>query len=140
MVYPAPVKLPLGRMAEHVGWGRPSPLGLTINDRYGLWLAHRVVFLVNAPLGLVTTTTTHPCSTCADTPCVSACPVGAVSVDHGFDVHACSRFRLTRDSPCANRCLARLACPVGAEYRYPENQMRHHYRTGLLSIQQFYQA
>ena len=138
LVYPSDAHLPLGRMAAHVGWGRSSPLGLTINDRFGLWLAHRIVFLVDAPLETETASTTYPCSTCADTPCVTACPVGAVSVESGFDVDKCSHFRMAPYSPCADRCLARLACPVGTEHTYGEDLMRHHYASGLASIKQWY--
>jgi hypothetical protein len=140
VVYPADVLLPLGRMAERAGWGRPSPLGLTINDRFGLWLAHRVVFLIDAALPLDTGASNHPCATCVDTPCVTACPVGAVSTETSFDVDTCSRFRITPDSPCADRCLARLACPIGTGYRYPDEQMQHHYRAGLDSIRRFYEG
>ncbi len=140
IIYPGEVMLPLGRMAGHVGWGGSSPLGLTINDVYGLWMAHRVVFLIDAALESSRDATTHPCDTCPDARCVTACPVGAVSVETGFDVDGCSRFRVERDSPCAGRCLARLACPVGTRFTYGPEQMAHHYASGLESIRQWHVA
>ena len=138
IIYPSDILLPLGRMAELAGWGRSSPLGLTINDEFGLWFAHRMVFLIDAPLDLVRRSTSHPCRTCQDTPCVTACPVEAVSVEHGFDVDACSAFRILEHSPCADRCLARLACPIGTEHTYGREQMSHHYAAGLESIRRWY--
>ena len=138
ILHPAGVMLPLGRMAEHVGWGSPSPLGLTIHHRYGPWLAHRIVFVVDADLPVTDRTPgPHPCATCEDTPCVRACPVDAVSVETGFDVVRCSGYRVQDDSPCAERCLARLACPVGTEFIYGDAQMAHHYRAGLVSIRRY---
>ena len=141
VIYPSEVLLPLGRMAQMAGWGKPSPLGLTINDRYGLWLAHRVVFLIDADLPVTEPLdSAHPCTTCSDTPCVTACPVGAVDTVSGFDVDACSSFRVRDDSPCADRCLARLACPIGPEHAYSEEQLRYHYLAGLASIKRWYRA
>ncbi|MCP3976351.1 MAG: hypothetical protein GY720_17845 [bacterium] len=141
VVYPGHALLPLGRLAELAGWGRPSSLGLTINDRYGLWMAHRIVFLVDAPAALVSTDTSgHPCDTCLDTPCVTACPVGAVDATAGFDVDTCAAFRIEVDSVCAYQCLARLACPVAVEHRYGSDQMAYHYGSGLASIRRYYGA
>ena len=140
VLYPGEVTLPLGRMAELAGWGRASPLGLTINDEYGLWLAHRIVFLIDAPLETRRLTSSHPCDDCADTPCVSACPVGAVSAETGFDVVACSEFRIGDRSPCADKCLARLACPIGTEHVYGPEQMAYHYAAGLDSIKTWYES
>ena len=138
VVYPGPALLPLGRLAELAGWGRASPLGLTINDEYGLWLAHRVAFVVDAPLPVIERpSSSHPCDSCDGKPCVSACPVGAVDAHSGFDVVACSEFRVLEGSACALQCLARLACPVGVEHRYGTAQMTHHYASGLASIRRY---
>jgi len=141
VVYPGPALLPLGRLAELVGWGRASPLGLTINDEYGLWLAHRVAFLVDAPLPATEAVGfPHPCDSCIGKPCVDACPASAVDAVSGFDIAPCSEHRIRDDSVCAYQCLARLACPVGAEYRYGPEQMAHHYASGLASIRWYLES
>lgn len=141
VVYPGHALLPLGRLAELAGWGRPSPLGLTINDEYGLWLAHRVAFLIDADVTVPhRRASSHPCDTCVAKPCVAACPVGAVDAEAGFDVDTCATFRVAEESVCAHQCLARNACPVGTEHRYGPEQMRHHYESGLVSIRRFYES
>ena len=138
VVYPGSAPLPLGRLAELIGWGRPSPLGLSINAEFGLWIAHRVVVLVEADIVVSgQAAATHPCDSCADTPCVTACPVGAVTLTDPFDLERCSRHRIALDSVCAYQCLARNACPVGADHRYGPVQMRHHYGAGLASIRRW---
>jgi ferredoxin len=141
VVYPGPALLPLGRLAELAGWGKASPLGLTINDEYGLWLAHRVAFLVDAPLPATEPAAfPHPCDSCIGQPCIGACPVGAIDARAGFDIATCSEFRVRADSICAYQCLARLACPVGAGYRYGPAQMTHHYASGLASIRRYFES
>ena len=141
VVYPGPAPLPLGRLAELVGWGQASPLGLTINDDYGLWLAHRVAFLVDAPLAATRPQAfPHPCDSCAGRPCVAACPAGAIDAASGFDVAACTEFRVLDGSICAYQCLARLACPIGAQHRYGAEQMTHHYASGLASIRHYLES
>lgn len=135
VVYPGDVAVPLGRLAQQAGWGAGSPLGLTIHPVFGLWIAHRIVFLTELAFPrLAQSATAHACDTCATTDCVSACPVGAVSIATGYDVEACAHHRVTENSGCALQCLARNACPVGSDYRYGDEQMTHHYGAGLRSI------
>jgi epoxyqueuosine reductase len=138
-VYPGPAHIPLGKLAQRVGWGSSSPLGLTINKTFGLWLAHRIVVLTDLEFdaaidGQRQATVEHPCDTCADTPCIAACPVAAVSLGASYDVETCARHRISDDTNCAQQCLARNACPVGAEHQYGALQMDHHYGAGLRSI------
>lgn len=138
IVYPGELHLPLGRLAELAGWGKPSPLGLTINDSYGLWIAHRAVFLVDYPVVVPPRPPFgHPCDSCVDKPCIAACPADAVSAAAGFDVVSCSEERVLPESDCAFKCLARNACPVGVEHRYGPDQMRYHYAAGLAAIERY---
>jgi epoxyqueuosine reductase len=138
-VYPGDANVPLGTLAERLGWGLGSPIGLTIHPEYGLWVAHRFAFLTDIEFESTVVDPAkvamdHPCSTCIDQPCVSACPVAAVSATNGFDVSVCAHHRISDGSDCRLQCLARNACPVGAEHRYSPAQMHHHYASGLESI------
>ncbi|NND01848.1 MAG: hypothetical protein HKN91_03595 [Acidimicrobiia bacterium] len=141
MVYPGAAMLPLGRLADHVGWGGASPLGLTINGEYGLWVAHRAVLLVDADVSIEPAEPfPHPCDSCVDKPCVSACPAGAVSIETGFAIDPCMEHRIEPGSSCAYQCLSRNSCPVGTEHRYGPAQMTHHYASGLESIRGYYES
>ncbi|MDG2261957.1 MAG: hypothetical protein P8N50_06415 [Actinomycetota bacterium] len=138
VVYPGDTPIPLGRLAEHVGWGRPSPLGLSIHHRFGPWIAHRIVFLTDVDLPPTSTEEhDHPCDTCVGRPCVSACPARAVGETGNFDITSCAAHRIEDGSKCALQCIARNACPVGADHRYGDAQMQHHYRSGLDSIRKW---
>jgi len=138
VVYPTDAPLPLGQLAQRVGWGDPSPLGLTIHPEFGLWVSHRVAFVTTLDLPASSATPREsPCVTCEKRPCEVACPVSAVSLTSGFDVQTCAEYRAQEDSPCAYECLARNACPVGVEHRYSDAQMHHHYASGLASIRRW---
>ena len=45
MLYPTDYTIPLQKLGTVAGWHHPSPLGLGINDTYGLWFAYRTAFL-----------------------------------------------------------------------------------------------
>ena len=109
---------------------RPSPLGVLIHPVYGLWHGYRgaLAFAERLPDVRQAAFTEHPCDRCREKPCLSSCPVSAVSAAR-FDVAACRGYLATRPG-CAGcmmaGCLARAACPVGAQYRYPPEQLRFH--------------
>jgi ferredoxin len=134
IVYPGSVMVPLGQLASFVGWGEPSPLGITIHPIHGLWIAHRLAFLCDLDLQFEPEHLPSPCLTCVDSPCVSACPVDAVSVERPFDLRTCAEHRAPEGSSCGRSCAAREACPVSADLRYGPEQMAHHYASGLSSI------
>ena len=139
LIYPAEYLLPLQQLGELAGWSQPSPLGLGINPEYGLWFAYRTAFLTNYQLPVTQSPASQsPCATCADKPCINTCPAGAVQSPGRFDVYACATFRLATDSACADRCLARTACPIGAEHRYTLEQVQYHYRYSLTEIREYY--
>lgn len=105
-----------------------SPIGLLIHPEWGLWHAYRGALILAQRLKLPRLAQAmHPCDSCAAQPCLSACPVSAFK-PASFDIAACARrLRSSVGNDCRDRgCQARLACPVGAKYRYSTAQMQFH--------------
>jgi hypothetical protein len=139
ILYPSGYTIPLQKLGILAGWHHPSPLGLGINQTYGLWFAYRSVFLTTMSLPPTQhQLTTSPCDTCRDKPCVSACPAQAVQDVGQFRVMNCVDYRLQTQSSCRDRCLSRLACPVAPEHRYDLEQLNYHYNHSLVSLQQYF--
>ena len=116
-----------------------SPIGPPIHPVYGLWHAYRGMLLFqekialpDAPLRTSSSQDMSPCYTCADQPCLRACPVKAVKGDI-FDVAACSGFVSTVEgADCLSTgCRARRACPIGKDYVYEPAQALHHMQGSL---------
>jgi hypothetical protein len=107
---------------------KPSPLGILIHPKFGLWHGYRGALGFPFEIETSAKVSVHPCDGCIDKPCLTACPVGAVSRS-SFDVPAC-RSHLSKEAggkTCvASGCLARNACPVGTEFRYPPKQLKFH--------------
>ena len=130
--------IPLQQLGHLVGWGRPSILGLDINPKYGTWFAYRTALLVSESFPQSETVVSDPvCEVCIEKPCQSACPVSAVQSQGNFNLSACSDYRVQESSSCANKCLARLACPVGLDFRYSTEQFAHHGSFSLASIKRY---
>jgi ferredoxin len=107
-----------------------SPLGLLIDPQYGLWQAFRAVLVFDEVVDLpVLQDGDHPCDQCKDKPCLTICPVDAVTLS-GFDVAGCRKHLASpAGSPCINKgCIARNACPVGLEFAYGDEQQAFHMR------------
>ncbi|MCB2102177.1 MAG: 4Fe-4S dicluster domain-containing protein [Rhodobacterales bacterium] len=137
IVYPfdGPPWWPFQRWAIRAGGAHPSPMGPLIHPDLGLWHAYRAALLVPARLALPPRDDRpSPCATCADTPCLTTCPVGALSGD-GYDVPACAAHLRGPDGPACLEagCLARAACPVAAAHRYGADQRRFHMEAFLRS-------
>lgn len=132
---PMPNLQNLGRQA---GWHHDSPLGNGINPTYGLWFAYRAVVALPEPLAAcLTPPSNSPCVSCADTPCITACPASALAVGSAPDLGACVKHRTAVDSVCAENCLARLSCPVAPRWRYADEQISYFYGRSLLSLRQW---
>lgn len=130
--------IPLQQLGMLAGWSQPSPLGLGISPEFGVWFAYRAAFLTTAVLPLRTEPQRpSPCASCRDKPCLPACPAGATHPDQ-FNVAACAAHRLRPQSSCADRCLARLACPFFTEHRYTLPQIQYHYRDSLQTLRAWY--
>ncbi len=128
--------VPLQQLGQLAGWSAPSPLGQGINPAYGVWFAYRTAFLTVKELPLTRLrgqSQASLCAICTDKPCIQTCPVGAVQSQH-FDVDKCVKHRLETQSICADRCLARMACPFFPEHGYSLEQIQYHYRRSLVNL------
>ena len=133
ILYPgdAPVGLQvLGRLA---GWHHDTPFMVGINATWGPWFAYRAALVTDTDFAPTAPMTgTSPCQSCAAKPCITACPPGAAG--ERFDLKGCIDHRCSKGSTCAETCLARLACPVRPEHRYPVEQIRHSYGRSLADL------
>ncbi|HLW89863.1 MAG TPA: ferredoxin [Roseiarcus sp.] len=134
-LYPfgGPPYLPFQRWAMRAEPVEVSPLGMLIHPEYGLWHSYRgaLGFVETFPIPEIQRRAC-PCDTCLARPCLSACPVGAFT-NAGYNVDSCASHLLSEQGQaCMNGgCLARRACPAGAEYRQGEDQARFHMKAFL---------
>ncbi len=136
-LYPSdgPPYYPFQQWAKRAEPVRTSPLMLQIHPEHGLWHAYRFA-LVLPELHAVDAQAISPggafagpdiCLACDGQPCLSACPVDAFT-GTAFEVDRCAVYL---HGPEGQRCMqggcqARLACPVGAAFRYvPEHAAFH---------------
>ena len=139
-LFPQAYQLPIQQLSRHAGWSFPSPLGMDIHPIFGLWYAYRSIYLVKAELLLKHESYRRsPCDNCGRKPCFEACPSGAVGGIDKFDTNACITYRMSENSSCTDTCLARVACPAGAQHRYPAEQMSYHYLYSLHAYQRYYE-
>jgi len=120
--------MPFQKWARRAKAGRQSPLGLNIHPVYGMWHGYRAFLVFDRKIELdVPAGDEHPCFGCADTPCLTACPVEAFDGVQ-YDVEKCGGHLMKVASmDCHNKgCASRLACPVGEEYAYTAEQMQFH--------------
>lgn len=106
---------------------KPSPIGPLIHPVFGPWHAYRAALVFTERLALPPPrTAVHPCDGC-DRPCLGACPVSALSPGR-YEVPACAAEVRGQDrAGCRSLgCAARRACPVGAEHRYPAEELAFH--------------
>jgi ferredoxin len=103
------------RRAEPV---HPSPIGILIHPRYGLWHSYRGALGFREALDVPEPAAEpSPCDSCHERWCLNACPVGAFS-GTGYDVAACAgHLTSAAGADCMGAgCRARRACPVGAQH------------------------
>lgn len=130
-LYPfaGPPYWPFQRWAERAEGVRSSPIGIQIHPEFGLWHAYRAAILLPVAVDLPGEPRAHPCDTCIEKPCLTHCPVGAFSAA-GYDVDRCVDRVVAvqyETGSCSDvGCLARLACPVGAAWRYRPDHARFH--------------
>ncbi len=108
---------------------RASPLGLLIHPEYGLWHGYRGALGFADVLQIdLSPASDCPCDTCLTKPCLNACPANSIS-ESRFDVVSCRSFLASEQGQAGcmvSGCEARNACPVGADYRLPVEQLAFH--------------
>ncbi|MBT4522157.1 MAG: hypothetical protein HOC23_19330 [Halieaceae bacterium] len=119
------------QIGDYAGWQHSSPLKIGINDTWGLWFAYRAVVVADTHLPPDSIERSlSPCAVCAPKTCIAACPVAAFT-EHDYSIETCYAHRMSADSPCAYKCLARNSCPVQAGKRYTDEQIAYHYGRSL---------
>jgi hypothetical protein len=120
--------LPFQQWAMRSEGLKPSPLGILMHPRYGLWHAYRGALLFEHELAFPQPGEgVHLCDSCTEKPCLKSCPVDAYSRD-GFAYESClSHVRGPNGEACRTvGCLDRNACPYGTAFRYPADMQAFH--------------
>ncbi len=120
---------PFQQWAQRAETLHPSPLGILMHPRFGLWHAYRGALLFAEVFPVPGRTSwTSPCASCAAKPCIGSCPAGAVTPS-GFDRAACAAHVASPQGiACRSGCLARGNCPVAMPHRYGAQQATFHMR------------
>lgn len=120
--------MPFQQWAMRAEGLKPSPLGILMHPRYGLWHAYRGALLFDEPMAIEPPgPVMHLCDRCEGKPCLNACPVDAHS-EAGFHHAEClAHVRGPRGGPCrSGGCLDRNACPYATDYRYGDHEQEFH--------------
>lgn len=117
---------PFIRWALDSGAVHQSPVGLLVHARAGLFVSFRGALALPERLELPVPAPS-PCAGCVTRPCLTACPVGALTA-HGYDVPAC-KAHVTgagRKTCLEQGCGVRLSCPASQGHgRVPEQSAFH---------------
>ncbi len=115
--------------ALRTGRAWQSPAGLLVHDTAGLMVSYRGALALPERIALPPAPAC-PCDTCPDKPCLTACPVNALSARTGYDVAACHGFLDTPPgADCmGDGCRARRACPVSRGHARLGEQSAFHMR------------
>jgi ferredoxin-like protein FixX len=136
-LYPfeGPPWLPFQRWAIKAEPVHRSALGMLIHPDWGLWHSYRGALAFAERVALPKRVErSSPCDSCAAKPCLSACPVGAFTLER-YDVDTCAgHLRSAAGTDCLELgCRAREACPVGAAHRFGRGQAGFHMLAFLAS-------
>lgn len=117
---------PFMSWALRTGRAWASPVHLLVHDTAGLWVSYRGALLLPDRVALPPAPD-NPCDSCDSRPCLSACPVSALTAT-GYDLAACHTFL---DTPQGQNCMksgcdVRKACPQSQKYHRMNAQSAFH--------------
>jgi hypothetical protein len=126
-------------LAKASGLGGPSILGVLVHPVFGPWIAFRAALLLDLDLYQPGAASGFdPCPACTVRSCIPACPVNAVTFEQGWEVLKCLEHRVEVEPDCASRCHARVACVLGPENRYPDDEISYHQQRALKVMRPYY--
>ena len=128
------------QLAMLAGLAGPSIIGVAVHPVFGPWIAFRAAFLLDVELDRPGSAIGFdPCPACTARTCISSCPAGAVSFPLGWDIPRCLAHRVEAQADCAGRCHARVACVIGPNQRYPDDELMYHQMRALRVMRPYYE-
>lgn len=125
----------LGKVA---GLGVVGLVGVLIHPTYGPWIAFRAALLLEEEIEqLGPAIGFEPCPGCTTRSCIAACPAQAVGTA-GWEIARCLKHRVEARPSCDSRCHARVACVIGPEHRYPDDELAYHQERALRVMEPYY--
>lgn len=120
-----PPYAPFFTWALKTGRCHSSPVNLLVHDRAGMMISFRGALALRTLVELPPAPPS-PCISCINKPCLTSCPVQALTPD-GYDVPKCkSHIKSERGENCMQGCKVRRACPVSQKFgRLPEQSQFH---------------
>ncbi|APE42355.1 ferredoxin [Sulfitobacter alexandrii] len=129
-LYPfgGPPFLPFYSWALRSGRVHASPVQFLVHDTAGLMVSFRGALALTEEVALAAPPP-PPCDTCASQPCLTACPVGALTAE-GYDVPACKSYLDSRAGTACltGGCRVRTICPVSQRFGRLPAQSEYHMR------------
>jgi epoxyqueuosine reductase len=117
---------PFYKWALKTGRCWDSPVRLLVHDAAGLFVSFRGALALKQAVASPPAPQ-RPCDTCVAKPCLTACPVGALT-SAGYNLPSCHAYLDTKTGQACltGGCAVRRACPVSLGYaRMPEQSAYH---------------